>query len=92
MTTSDTSEVFYSTIPEVFQNLLFFVTIHVIAWCYNYSCVKIKRQNTQEKADDDEVTDSLVYWEPGSDCGSIYEQLAQNKFKELIRNQIRSIK
>ena len=75
-----------------FFKIFFFVTIHVIAWRYNYSCVKIKRQNTQEKADDDEVTDSLVYWEPGSDCGSIYEQLSQNKFKELIRNQIRFIK
>ena len=30
-----------------------------------------------------------MYWEPGSDCGSIYEQLAKRKFREIIRQQIK---
>ena len=32
--------------------------------------------------------ESTVYWEPGSDCSVIYEQLAQQKFREIIREQI----
>ena len=36
--------------------------------------------------------ETAVYWEPGSDCGSIYEQLAKRKFREIIRQQIKYAK
>ena len=32
-----------------------------------------------------------VYWKPGSDCGSIYEQLALRKYREILRAQIKYV-
>ena len=32
-----------------------------------------------------------VYWKPGSDCGSIYEQLALRKYREILRTQIKYV-
>ena len=32
-----------------------------------------------------------VYWTPGSDCGSIYEQLALRKYREILRAQIKYV-
>ena len=29
-----------------------------------------------------------VYWTPGSDCVTIYEQLAQKRFREIARDQV----
>ena len=34
-------------------------------------------------------TESEIYWAPGSDCGSIYEQLAQKRYREIIREQLK---
>ena len=32
-----------------------------------------------------------VYWTPGSDCGSLYEQLALRKYREILRAQIKCV-
>ena len=32
-----------------------------------------------------------IYWKPSSDCGSIYEQLALRKYREIIRTQIKCV-
>ena len=32
--------------------------------------------------------ETIIYWEPGSDSGAIYEQLAEKRFREIIRSQI----
>ena len=32
--------------------------------------------------------EDVVYWDPGSDCASIYEQLAQKMFREIFREHI----
>ena len=29
-----------------------------------------------------------IYWEPGSDAYSIYQQLSDKKYREIIRQQI----
>ena len=47
----------------------------------------------QDDHQDDEFTptffeETTIYWEPGSDCSVIYQQLAQKKFREIVREQI----
>ena len=32
--------------------------------------------------------ETVIYWEPGTNREEIYEQLAQKKFREIIRSQI----
>lgn len=32
--------------------------------------------------------DTSIYWEPANDSGTIYDQLAKKKFREIIRSQI----
>ena len=32
--------------------------------------------------------EEVVYWTPGSDCVTIYEQLAQKRFREIARDQV----
>ena len=33
--------------------------------------------------------EEVVYWTPGSDCVTIYEQLAQKRFREIARDQVK---
>ena len=33
--------------------------------------------------------ESVIYWEPGNDCEAIYEQLADKRYREIVRQHIK---
>ena len=33
--------------------------------------------------------ETVIYWEPGSDCGAIYGQLADKRYREIVRQHIK---
>ena len=51
---------------------------------YDYSIFGSQYQTLNGSFFEEEV----IYWEPGSDCASIYEQFSQKKYREIIREQI----
>lgn len=36
----------------------------------------------------DHKQDEEIYWQPGSDCSMLYEQLAKRRFREILHKQI----
>ena len=51
---------------------------------FQHNYAKLERQGF--------FVESEIYWNPGSDCSSIYEQLAEKRYREIPRQQIKYVK
>jgi len=57
----------------------------------SFSCIYILNVQTPSCHSDQQLTffeESEIYWKPASDSASLYEQLAKNKYREILRHQI----
>ena len=64
------------------------ITMNSLYWCHAIIYHAFLQQEHCPDYQPSFFEETLVYWEPGSDCESIYQQLAEKKFREVIRDQI----
>ena len=49
----------------------------------------LSQYSSLRKSDDDSFfTEEKLYWTPGEDTNVLYEQLAQKKYREILRQEI----
>lgn len=81
----EVDEELYSALANVRHAWTKIAITYNAAWLVTY----IQDEGEYQELQSSFFQDTVIYWEPGSDCASIYEQLAKNKFREIIREQIR---
>ena len=69
--------------------------LHFHIWLiddYHYVFLSLSQYVSQENPDDDYFfTEEKMYWTPSEDTTVLYQQLAQKKYREIIRQQIQLV-
>ena len=75
----------------LFQNDLALM-LHYCPFTYNSMHLTLSQYSSLKRSGDDcFFTEEKIYWTPSEDTSVLYEQLAQKKYREMLRQQIQLV-